>query len=62
MTAVTRIMMTVLPVISFMATMVAWTVTFPFIARVENCCASYDPLPVDLGQRIFPVGKQWLQE
>lgn len=48
MTAVTRIMMTVLPVISFMATMVAWTVTFPFIARVENCCASHDLLPVDL--------------
>lgn len=39
-TAATRMSITVLPVISFIAVIVAWTVIFPFIASAENCSDS----------------------
>lgn len=44
---------TVLPVISFIATIVACIVTFPFIAMEENCSASKESLPDALAIAMF---------
>ena len=51
--AAAKISITVLPVISFIATIVAWIVTFPFIAMDENCLASSVLLPDALAMAVF---------
>ena len=43
----------VLPMISFMATIVPWIVTFPFITIEENRSDSNEPFPVALAIVMF---------
>lgn len=51
--AAINIRIMVLPVISFMATIVPWIVTFPFITIEENRSDSNEPFPVALAIAIF---------